>query len=107
MDDILIAAQLLQAHGAAGVEFLGGDAHLTAKAELSAVGKAGAGVHVDRRAVHGRREEGSVSLVLGQDGFAVAGGVLGDVANGFLHTVHDLDGQNVVCLLYTSDAADE
>ena len=75
MDDILIAAQLLQAHGAAGVEFLGGDAHLTAKAELSAVGEAGGAVDVDGGTVHCRREEGSVGVSPGQDGFAVAGGV--------------------------------
>ena len=52
--NIFIRAQLGQAHGAAGVELLGADAHLAAKAELAAVGKAGAGVHVDRRAVHRR-----------------------------------------------------
>ena len=38
VDDVLIAAQLAEAHGSPGVELLGGDAHLTAKAELSAVG---------------------------------------------------------------------
>ena len=37
-----------------------------------------------------------MGLVPGQDGLAVAGGVLGNVADGFFHAVHDLDGQNVV-----------
>ena len=31
-DDVLVAAQLAEAHGAAGVELLGGDAHLAAEA---------------------------------------------------------------------------
>ena len=53
MDDVLIAAQLLQPHRAAGVELLGGDAHLTAQAELAAVGEAGGAVDIDRRTVHG------------------------------------------------------
>ena len=43
MDDVLIAAQLLQPHRAAGMELLGGDAHLTAQTELAAVGEAGGG----------------------------------------------------------------
>ena len=34
-DDVLVAAQLAEAHGAAGVELLGGDAHLAAQPELS------------------------------------------------------------------------
>ena len=36
MDDVLIAAQLLQPHRAAGMKLLGGDAHFTAQAELAA-----------------------------------------------------------------------
>lgn len=47
VDDVLVAAQLAEAHGSPGVELLGGDAHLTAKAELSAVGEAGGAVDVD------------------------------------------------------------
>ena len=96
MDDVLIAAQLLQPHRAAGVELLGGDAHLTAQAELAAVGEAGGAVDIHRRTVHGCCKEGGMGLVPGQDGLAVAGGVLGNVADGFFHAVHDLDGQNVV-----------
>ena len=96
MDDVLIAAQLLQPHRAAGMELLGGDTHLTAQAELAAVGEAGGAVDIHRRTVHGCCEEGGMGLVPGQDGFAVAGGVLGNVADGFFHAVYDLDGQNVV-----------
>src|SRR5699024_11914346 len=48
-DDVLVGAQLGQAHGAAGVQLLGGDAHLAPQAELAPVGEAGGAVHVDRR----------------------------------------------------------
>ena len=89
VDDVLIAAQLAEAHGSPGVELLGGDAHLTAKAELSAVGEAGGAVDVDGGTVHCRCEEGSMGVSPGQDGFAVAGGVSRDVGDGFLHAVHD------------------
>ena len=51
---VLVGAQLRKAHGAPGVELLGGDAHLTAKAELSAVGEAGGAVDVDGGTVHCR-----------------------------------------------------
>jgi len=50
-DDVLVRRQLLQAHGASGVELLGGDAHLAAQAELAAVGEAGGAVQVDCGAV--------------------------------------------------------
>ena len=51
-DDVLVAAQLGQPHGAPGVELLGGNAHLAAKAKLAAIRKAGRAVDIDRGAVH-------------------------------------------------------
>ena len=50
MHDEFVAAQLGQAHGAAGVELLGGNTHLTAQAELTAVGEAGGDIHIHGRA---------------------------------------------------------
>ena len=82
VDDVLVAAQLFQPHRAPGVELLGGNAHLAPQPELPAIGKAGGAVDVDRRTVHRRRKDGGMGLVPGQDGFAVAGGVRGDVADG-------------------------
>ena len=41
VDDIFVAAQLGQSHGAAGVELLGGNAHFAPKAKLAAIRKAG------------------------------------------------------------------
>ena len=95
-NQIFGGAQLPQTQRAPGVELLGGDAHLTAKAELSAVGEAGGAVDVDGGTVHSRREEGGVGVGPGQDGFAVAGGVSRDVGDGFLHAVHDFHRKDVV-----------
>ena len=96
VDDVLVAAKLFQPHRAAGVQLLGGDAHLAAQPELSAIGKAGGTVHIHGGTVHSCREPVGVGLCPGQDGFAVAGGVSSDVGNGLVHAVHDLDGQNVI-----------
>ena len=46
VDDIFVAAQLGQAHGAAGMQLLGADAHFAPQAKLSAIGKAGGGVDI-------------------------------------------------------------
>ena len=96
VDDVLVAAQLGQPHGAPGVELLGGNAHLTAKAKLAAIRKAGRAVDIDRGAVHRGGKLSGMGVVLGQNGLAVAGGVGGDMCNGFLHAVHDFNGQNVI-----------
>jgi len=95
-DDVFVAGQLLQAHGAAGVELLGGDAHLTAQAELPAVGEAGGGVDVHGGAVHQAGEEVRVGAGLGDDGLAVAGGVAVDVVDGLLHAADDVNGEDVI-----------
>ena len=76
MDDVLVAAQLGQPHGAPGVELLGGNAHLTAKAKLAAIRKAGRAVDIDRGAVHRGGKLSGMGIVLGQNGLAVAGGVI-------------------------------
>ena len=73
VNDVLVAAQLFQPHGATGVELLGGNAHLAPQPELPAIGKAGGAVDVDRRTVHRRRKEGGMGLVPGQDSFAEIG----------------------------------
>src|SRR5699024_6246773 len=95
-DDVLVGAQLGQAHGAAGVQLLGGDAHLAPQAELAPVGEAGGAVDVDRRAVHRCGEPLDVACRLAEDGVAVAGGVGGDVLHRVLHAVHHPHRQDVV-----------
>jgi hypothetical protein len=46
--DPLVGAEFVEAHGAAGAEFIGADANLGPHAELAAVGEAGRGVPIDR-----------------------------------------------------------
>ena len=93
--DILIRGQLFQPHGAAGVEFLGGDAHFAAEAELAAVGEAGGAVQVDGGAVHAPGKGVQHGGVAGDHGIAVAGGMLLDVGDGLGGAVHDAHGQEV------------
>ena len=81
------------------MQLLGADAHLAAEAELSAVGKAGAGVHIDRRAVHTGGEPLRRSRVRRDDGLAVVGGVLRNVQNRGVHIVHHGHTQLVVEIL--------
>jgi hypothetical protein len=63
IDEVLVAAQLREAHGAAGVEFVGGDADLGSEAELAAVVEAGAGVVEDDGAVHLVLEAGGGAII--------------------------------------------
>ena len=46
-DDVFVGGEFFEAHGAAGVEFVGRDADFGAHAEFAAVGEAGRGVGVD------------------------------------------------------------
>src|SRR5262245_33871694 len=56
VDNIFVAAELLQPTRAAGVELVGADADLRAQAELEAVVEASAGVDHDCRRIDRRRE---------------------------------------------------
>ena len=78
------------------MKLLGGDTHLAAQSELSAVGKAGGGVPVYRRAVHPGQEAVGGLPVAGDNGLGVAGGVLPDVVDRLLQAVHHFDGQDVI-----------
>ena len=69
--EVFVGRQFLEAHGAAGVEFVGGDADLRAEAEFAAIGEARAGIPIDRRAVHLGEEALGGRLVRGDDAVAV------------------------------------
>ena len=92
VDNVLVAAKLLQPHGSPGVQLLGRDAHLAAQTKLAAIRKAGGAVYIHGGAVYRSGEPVGVCLRPGQDGLAMAGGVLRNVGNGLIYT----------CLLYTS-----
>ena len=78
------------------MKLLGGNTHLTAKAELAAVGKAGGNVDVNRRAVNTARKCLDGCAVGCHDGLAVAGRVRTDVCDGLVHAVHNAHGENIV-----------
>src|SRR5271170_2730772 len=86
-DDKLVAGQFLQAHRAAGVEFVGGDADLGAEAVLTAIGKARAGVPEHTGTVHFAEEFFRRVLVTSDDGVAVGGAVFCDVIDGFVDAI--------------------
>ena len=95
-DDVFVGAQLLQAHGAPGVQFLGGDAHLAAQPELSPVGETGGGIDVDGGGIHLQGEQIDGRGILRDDALTVMGGVQIDVPDGLLHGVHHPDAQDVI-----------
>src|SRR5690606_12787667 len=96
---VLEARQLLQAHGAAGVHFAGGDADFGAHAELAAVGELGGGVVHHHRAVDRGHEAAGGLGVLGQDRVGVVAGVRVDPGDALVEAVDDLhagDGVEVL-----------
>ena len=69
----LVRGQLGQAHRAAGVQLLGGDADLGAEAELAAVGEPGRGVDHHRRRVDPGDEPAGGGCDVGDDRLGVPG----------------------------------
>ena len=95
-DDVFVGRQFGKAHRTAGVELLGRDSHLGAEAELAAVGEGRRDVDVDAGGVHGACELRGGLFVLGDDGFAVARRVAGDVREGLFGRCDGPDGEFVV-----------
>ena len=93
---IFVSGELVEPHRSAGVIFLRGYAHLTAKSEFSAVGEARGRVYVHRRAVDSGGK-GRYSAAVGADYcLAVMGGVKRDMLDSLVHAVHRLYGEDVV-----------
>ena len=92
-DDVFIAAQLFKAHGTPGMEFLSGDTNLAAKTKFTAVGEPGAGIDIDRGAVHETYKTADIVFIPGNDTVAVVGGVVCNVADRGVYIIHDPDGQ--------------
>ena len=78
------------------MEFLGRDADLGAEAELAAVGEGRRDVDVDACRIDPPGELPGRFGVLGDDGFAVARGVAGDMREGFVKGADGPHGQLVV-----------
>ncbi len=77
--DVLLRGEAFEAHRAARVQLVGGDADLRAEAVLEAVGEARRGVHHHRARIDFAQETLRVRVVLGDDGVGVRRAVLGDV----------------------------
>ena len=86
-NDIFAAHQLFKAHGAAGMQLLGGDADLRAQAELAAIGKAGGGVDIHCRSIHKRGELLSRCIIPGIDYEPVFSPIVSDFYSGMVVTV--------------------
>ena len=95
-NDVFVAVEFFQPHGASGVQFLGGDPHFAAETELAAVGKARRNIDVNRRGVNQGGELCGVIIVLRQDRVAVSGGMLCNVCNGGIGAVHHGYGEDVI-----------
>src|SRR5579862_5403821 len=68
VDDVLIRGQLAQPHRTAGVQAVGRDADLGAKAELVAVGETRRRVEIHRGGIHFSQELLPRGAILGNDG---------------------------------------
>src|SRR5215467_15230516 len=78
-DFVFCGGQLRDGEGAAGVEFLGADAHFGAEAEFAAIGETGRGVPVDGGRIHLAQELARAGFIGSDDGIGVLGGVAVDV----------------------------
>ena len=96
MEDVLVGTELVQAHGAAGVEAVGGDADFGTEAEFEAVGKAGTGVVEDGGGIDSGKELLGGVGVFGHDGIGVAGAAAVDPGDGCGGVGYDGDRDNVV-----------
>src|SRR5437016_1346267 len=91
VDDVFVGGELAKAHWASCVELLVADSDLGSEAKFVAVGEACGGVDVYTCGVELACESGGGSVVFGDDRFAVAGAVSGDVREGFVDSVDHLD----------------
>ena len=100
LDQVLVGGQGLESHGAAGVEFLGGDADLAAEAEDAAVGEARGGVDIDTSRVDIVHEVLGHLVVLCGDDFGVLARIGLDMVDSLLVGVDDLNGDVVVQVFF-------
>src|SRR5262249_43275546 len=96
VDHKFVAAQLAEAHRAAGVEAIGADADLGAVAELETIVEARARVPEDRGAVDARLETARSGLVTRDDRVAVAGAVAVDRGDGGVERIDDAYGEDEI-----------
>ena len=95
-DVVFVGGEFFQAHGAAGVQFVGADADFGPHTEFGAVSESRRGVHVDRRGID-PLQEGLLGLFrLGENGVGMLGAKVVDVVQ---------VGENHLRLQLVSDGA--
>src|SRR6185436_7462221 len=94
--DPAIGGEALEAHGAARVQLVGGDADFRAEAVLAAVREARGGVDHQRGAVDAGQESLLRRRGFGDDGVSVVGAVLVDVRYRAGDAVDHLHGQDEI-----------
>ena len=77
------------------MKLLGGNTHLAAKSEFTAVGEAGAGVDIDAGAVHQGGELCGVVLIVCNDRIAVMGTVRIDMCDCLLNGINCFYRKNI------------
>ena len=92
----MVAGEFAEAHGAAGVELVGGDADLGAEAELATVGEAGGDIVKHAGGIHGAEEMLGHGVIRCDDAIGVVGAVGVDVIYCFCSRTDDLDGEDEV-----------
>ena len=93
-DDVFLRGQAVQAYGAAGVEFVGGDADLGAEPEFGAVGEGGGGVPEHGAGVDKAQEVAAVAVAFGDYGVGMVRAVVVDVLDGFVGAIDYLYGED-------------
>ena len=92
LDHPFVGGDLLECHGAAGMELLRGDAYLGTESELGAVGEAGGRVPIDAGGIDLVEEALCRAGIVGDDALAVARAVAADVEEGFVERIDHPDG---------------
>ena len=78
------------------MQLLGADADLRPQAKLKAIRKAGGGIDIYRSRVHLLQKGLRIGIILGDDAFAVAGGIALDMGYRLIQTVNDANGQDQI-----------
>ena len=92
----LVDEQALHAHGTAGVDFIGADAHLCPETESEAIAESGAAIpeHIGR--IHPVHKRQGVIAIGGDDHISMSGPITVDMIDGLGHIGRHLDGNNQV-----------
>ena len=94
--DVFIAAKLHQSHRTSGMKLLGGNAHLTAKTELSAVGETGSDIHIYRSTIHTLCKIVRILFRFCNDSLAVATGMKGNMLRCRFHIIYHFYREDII-----------